>query len=124
MTFPSLLPSLGSDDMKFKRTLFFLLLARFVTSPVSIYAQQQTYRFEGLSSADVLTIGRGLDKLPREDTDRDNLYGRLQSQITAQDNAARKSKADAEKAAIDKAVSDAKAKADEETTTHPTEPMK
>ena len=70
---------------------------------------QQTFTLNGLSSEDVLVIGAGLDKLPRETTDRNNLYQRLQAQITQQNQAAAKAQADAQKAAIDKAIADAKA---------------
>lgn len=48
------------------------------------------YDLKNLSVADLLTIGRGLDKLPREDTDREHgdLYNRIQAQITAQEQQA------------------------------------
>lgn len=45
------------------------------------------YDLKSLSMQDLHTIGRGLDKLPREDTDASGLYARLQSQITAQEEA-------------------------------------
>lgn len=70
-------------------------------------ASAQTYNFTGLSTDDVLTIGRALDKLPREDTDRGQLYQRIQAQITQQANAMAKAKADADKAALDKAIAEA-----------------
>jgi hypothetical protein len=72
----------------------------------SVAQTAATYNFTGLSSDDILTIGRGLDKLPREDTDRNNLWGRLQQQITAQNAAMAKDAADAQKAAIAKAAED------------------
>jgi hypothetical protein len=83
-----------------------------LASATVVYAQ--TITISGLSVDDVLTIGRGLDKLPREDTDRNRLYDRMQAQITAQINAAAKARADAEKAAIDKAVAEALEKAQED----------
>jgi len=70
-------------------------------------AQQVQYSFSELSTEDVLTIGRALDKLPREDTDRNQLYQRLQAQITAQDQARAKAAADVQKDTFDKAITDA-----------------
>lgn len=73
----------------------------------------QTYSVNGLSTDDVLTIGRALDKLLGSDpadrayTDRSRLVDRIQAQITQQSNAMAKARADAEKAAFDKAVADA-----------------
>jgi hypothetical protein len=89
---------------------------KFLVTTIAVLAsvlggQAQTITITGLSVDDVLTIGRGLDKLPREDTDRNRLYDRMQAQITAQINAAAKARADAEKIAIDKAVADALEKA-------------
>jgi hypothetical protein len=88
---------------------FLVTMIAVLASVLGVYAQ--TIAITGLSVDDVLTIGRGLDKLPREDTDRNRLYDRMQAQITAQINAAAKAKADAERAAIDKAVADAVEKA-------------
>ena len=65
---------------------------------------QQTYSFTGLSTDDLLTIGRGLDKLPREETDRNNLYARLQAQITKQNQDWAKAQAEAKKKELDDAV--------------------
>lgn len=51
------------------------------------------YDLKNLSASDLLTIGRGLDKLPREDTstaDGKGLYERVQAQITAQEQADKK----------------------------------
>jgi hypothetical protein len=53
------------------------------------------YELKNLSTADILTIGRGLDKLPREDTDKDSLYMRLQQQISEQNAEAAKASEDA-----------------------------
>lgn len=77
-------------------------------------ASAQTYSFTGLSQEDVAIIGQGLDELPRKVTDRNGLYQRLQSQITAIAQAAAKSQADARQAEIDKAIADAVAKAQPE----------
>lgn len=81
-------------------------------------AVAQTYAITGLSTQDLLVIGAGLDKLPREDGDRNGLYARIQAQITQQATAMAKVRADAEKAALDKAVAEAieKAKAEKELT--------
>ena len=78
---------------------------------LSSAANAQTFSITGLSTQEILTIGAGLDKLPREVTDQNNLYQRIQAQITQQNQAAAKAKADADKATIDKAVADAIAKA-------------
>lgn len=68
-----------------KKLLFVSLL---VCASAPAYAY--TYQLQGLSVEDVLTIGRGLDKLPREDTDKNQLYMRIQQQITAQEAAWKK----------------------------------
>ena len=83
-------------------------------------AMAQTYNFTGLSTDDVLIIGRGLDKLLGTDptdrlyTDRSRLWDRIQAQINQQNNAmaaaSLKAKADADKTAIDAAVAEAMAK--------------
>jgi len=88
---------------------FIALIYAMVAATAPAYAQQAapTYNWTGLSADDIQIIGRGLDKLPREDTDRNNLYQRLQSQITTQANAFAKAKADADKAALDKAIEEA-----------------
>jgi hypothetical protein len=87
-----------------------LLLSAIIMAFGLCDAHSQTFTFGGLTTEDVLMIGRGLDKLPREETDRNNLYQRLQQQINAQNQAAIKANADAQKAAIDKAIAEAKAK--------------
>lgn len=46
------------------------------------------YDLKNLSSQDILTIGRALDKLPREETDANGLYQRIQQAVTAQEKAA------------------------------------
>lgn len=82
---------------------------------LSSTASAQTYSITGLSTQDMLVIGAGLDKLPREATDQNNLYRRIQAQIDQQNQIAAKAKVDADKAALDKAVTDAieKAKVEE-----------
>jgi hypothetical protein len=82
-----------------------LLVVAFISSVTSALAQQ-TFDLHGLSQQDLLTIGAGLDKLPREATDdaHGGLYSRIQAQITAQVQAAIKAAEAAQKAAIDKAV--------------------
>lgn len=85
----------------------YLALAAALLLSGAAAAQQTTFRFENLSTEDILTIGRGLDKLPREETDRNGLYSRLQQQITAQNQA----RAQANKDAIDKTIADAVAAA-------------
>jgi hypothetical protein len=45
------------------------------------------YELKDLSSQDMLTIGAGLDKLPREATDANQLYARIQRQLFDQDAA-------------------------------------
>lgn len=57
-------------------------------SILALCAPCAAYDLKNLSTADLLTIGRGLDKLPREDTDREHgdLYNRIQAQITAQEH--------------------------------------
>ena len=76
---------------------------------------QQTYSFTGLSTDDLLTIGHGLDKLPREETDKNNLYARLQAQITKQNQDWAKAQAEAKKKELDDAVKAATApKADQQ----------
>jgi uncharacterized membrane protein YcjF (UPF0283 family) len=90
------------------------LLALLVAYTQVAYAQ--TYSIQGLSTQEILIIGAGLDKLPREVTDQNNLYQRIQAQITQQNQAFAKAQVDAQKAATDKAIADAiaeKAKADE-----------
>jgi hypothetical protein len=69
----------------------------------------QAFDLKDLSRSDLETIGAGLGKLPRETTDEQhgNLWVRLQTQITQQVDAEVK----ANKAAFDKAVADAAAKA-------------
>lgn len=84
--------------MRIVATLAFLALT------TGAMAQQVTYSFSGLSQEDVLTIGRGLDKLPREDTDRNGLYARLQAQISQQNKQAKDAADAAKKSEIDKAV--------------------
>jgi hypothetical protein len=81
------------------------LTALFVVLLLPSCAMAQSYKFEGLSTEDVLTIGRALDKLPREETDKNGLYGRLQQQITAQN----KAREETNKAAFDEAVAKAAA---------------
>jgi hypothetical protein len=76
-----------------------------VMSAASAFGQEPpTYTFSGLTADDVLVIGKGLDKLSREETDKASLYQRLQAQITAQSNAFAQQKAEAEKKALDEAV--------------------
>lgn len=67
------------------------------------------YDLKNLSTADLLIIGRGLDKLPREDTDLEhgNLYNRIQAQITAQEHQAAAISAQALR---DKIIAEIKAK--------------
>lgn len=87
-----------------------------LTLPFAAHAQ--TFNLN-VSPDDALVIGRALDKLLGTDpvdrtyTDRSNLYGRLQQQITTQGNAMAKAKADADKAAADKAIADAVKAAEE-----------
>lgn len=89
------------------RTLVFLLLM------TSAAFAQQSYSFTGLSTEDVLTIGQGLDKLPREETDKNSLYQRLQLQITKQNQDAAKAQDDKRKKDIDDAVKAAGDKKDD-----------
>ena len=58
------------------------------------------YDLKNLSSSDVLVIGRGLDRLPRADTDANGLYKRLNDQINEQNAAAAKAAEDAMRAKI------------------------
>lgn len=87
-------------------------LSVLVILALAIQCLADGYRFDNLSVDDVLKIGRGLGKLPREDTDEDhgNLWGRIQNQINAQEQVARQAQADAAKAALDKAIAEAVAK--------------
>jgi hypothetical protein len=48
------------------------------------------YDLKNLTAQDILTIGKGLDKLPREETDANGLYARMQKQLSEQDQAAAK----------------------------------
>jgi hypothetical protein len=92
------------------------MLRLLLISIASIVAQEgaaQSFSINGLSTQDIQVIGAGLDKLPREETDRNGLYQRIQSQITTQVQANAKAEADARKAQIDKAVAEAKAKTEE-----------
>lgn len=84
-----------------------LFLSALTVASAQEPAKAPTYIINGLSGQDLLIIGAGLDKLPREDTDRNQLYQRIQAQITQQAQTAAKAKADADKAALDKAVADA-----------------
>jgi hypothetical protein len=89
-----------------------IVLSTIVILALSIECAADGYRFDNLSVEDVLKIGRGLGKLPREDTDQEhgNLWGRIQNQINAQEEVARKAQADAAKAVLDKAIAEAVAK--------------
>ena len=73
----------------------------FVAIPAS------AYDLKNLSSQDILTIGRALDKLPREETDANGLYRRIQNQLSEQDQAAAKAtkaNEDAQRAKIEDEV--------------------
>jgi hypothetical protein len=81
------------------KKVFALVLVSSVSHAQPLQAPSTpTFNWNGLSADDVQVIGRALDKLPREETDRNNLYQRLQAQITQQANAFAKAKADADKA--------------------------
>lgn len=77
------------------------------------FAQEKSYNLSGLSWADMLLVGKGLGKLPRDETDEEHggLWSRIQQQLFAQGAAADKARADAQKAVVDKAVDEAVAKA-------------
>lgn len=62
------------------------------------------YELKNLSPQDIMTIGHGLDKLPREETDANRLYARIQQQLRDQDAQAAKDAADKRQAEIDAAV--------------------
>lgn len=72
-------------------------------------APAQAYDLRNLSADDVRTINRGVDKLPREETDANGLYRRIQEQLTAQEAAANKEaldRAEAQKQAVVKPLQD------------------
>lgn len=75
-------------------------------------AMAQSYSFTPFSEHDLWLLGAGLDQLPPNMT-RD-LQQRMQAQISQQAQAFAKSKTDADKAAIDRAVAEALAKAKSE----------
>ena len=57
------------------------------------------YTLSNLTPQDILVIGKGLDELPRKETDANNLYGRIQQQLIEQDKLAKaQANAEAEKA--------------------------
>lgn len=64
------------------------------------------YDLKGLSAQDILTIGAGLDELPRKVGDENGLYNRIQHQLSEQDAA--------DKAERVKADADARAKVEAE----------
>ena len=68
-----------------------------------------TITLYGLTRDQVLSIGDGMDKLPREETDElhGNIYHRMQAQITSQDQAALKAAVDTAETAKKKEIEDA-----------------
>lgn len=66
-------------------------------------APAYAYDLKNLTAQDIMTIGQGLDELPRRATDANNLYGRIQSQLREQDAAAAKAQEDAVKEKLKKA---------------------
>lgn len=76
---------------------------------LALASGSSAYELKDLSARDLLTLGAGLDELPRRVGDADNLWGRLQKQIADQDLAHAAAAEAAEEARIRKKIEAEKA---------------
>ena len=71
---------------------------------LGVISGARAYDLKNLSQQDILTLGAGLDELPRKRGDADNLIGRLQQQISEQDAKAAADARAAQEAAMRKKI--------------------
>jgi hypothetical protein len=75
------------------------------------FADERRYGPFYFTREELVAIGAGCDKLPREACDRGNLYGRIQQEVISEDAAAQKAAQDAVAQAASKKIDDAVAAA-------------